>query len=67
ESERRKGIGRELLLKGLQRAKEKGVKTAMLWVEIENTAARRLYERTGFVLDQNEAEAVFLGRQISSF
>jgi len=67
ESERRKGIGKELLLKGLQRAKEKGVKTAMLWVEIENTAARRLYERTGFILDQNEAEAVFLGRQISSF
>lgn len=57
--ERGRGIGKALLLYGLREAKKKGVSKAMLWVGYDNVAARSLYEKVGFKLDENEAEVVF--------
>lgn len=47
---RRMGLGRAMLLAGLQRLKDDGVTTAKLGVDAENpTGALRLYESAGFV------------------
>lgn len=58
-SHRGQGIGKKLLLSGLNIAKEYGVKKSMLWVGIENKIARNLYEKVGYNLNKNEAEVVF--------
>lgn len=56
---RGKGLGKKLFLKGLNEAKEKGIKKCMLWVELSNKPARAMYETVGFKIDENEVEAVF--------
>ncbi|MGL5063733.1 MAG: GNAT family N-acetyltransferase, partial [Microcoleus sp.] len=46
---RKLGLGRAMLLAGLQRLKAAGVDTAILGVDAENpSGALRLYESTGF-------------------
>jgi mycothiol synthase len=45
---RRKGIGRELVMAGLTRLKDRGLRIAELTVDSENKAARALYESLGF-------------------
>lgn len=59
KAERGKGIGKELILFGLEEAKRKGASKAMLWVGYDNVIARNLYEKIGFSLDEDEAEVVF--------
>ena len=58
-SKRQQGIGTKLLLSGLNKALDKGINKAMLWVEINNIGARKLYEKFGFIKDENEVEVVF--------
>jgi mycothiol synthase len=43
------GLGRTLLKYGLDRLYRRGCRTVLLYVDGDNTAALRLYERTGFV------------------
>jgi mycothiol synthase len=46
---RRRGLGRAMLLAGLQKLKEKGMETARLGVDAENAyQAQKLYESVGF-------------------
>jgi len=45
---RGKGIGRELMIAGLARLKNRGLKVAELTVDSENRIARALYESLGF-------------------
>lgn len=45
---RRQGIGTFLMLKALQRLKERGFKQAFLGVDVQNVAAILLYEKLGF-------------------
>jgi ribosomal-protein-alanine N-acetyltransferase len=48
--ERGRGLSRDLLLTHLGHLAGKGVRTVFLEVEENNVPARRLYERTGFVV-----------------
>lgn len=59
KDQRRKGIGEKLILSGLQMAQNRGVKKSMLWVGLNNTGARSLYDKIGYKLNENEAEVVF--------
>ncbi|QVK16828.1 GNAT family N-acetyltransferase [Mycoplasmatota bacterium] len=52
-------LGQQLLKKALLQAKNEGCKKCFLWVSRENHSAIHLYEKVGFVIDKNEAEAVF--------
>jgi len=45
---RRQGIGRYLIREQMRRQAERGVKHAMLWVEPDNKAARKMCESVGF-------------------
>lgn len=47
-AERGKGYGREIMVYGLNRLKEKGCKQAFLRVHVDNTPAIGLYETLGF-------------------
>jgi mycothiol synthase len=59
---RRKGIGTELMLHGLERLKAKGMTKAILGVEDENvTQAMKLYEKLGFRIKKRE---VILEREV---
>lgn len=42
------GLGRHLTIAGLQSLADRGVTTGMLFVDSENAAARRLYDKLGF-------------------
>lgn len=46
-----RGLGRELVLAGLEHLAAAGLEKAMLYVDRDNTEARRLYEKLGFVDD----------------
>ncbi|MBU5437367.1 GNAT family N-acetyltransferase [Tissierella sp. MSJ-40] len=59
ERERKKGIGKKLMLFGLKEAKKKGALKSMLWVDLNNIIARNLYEQIGYIIDRNEAEIIF--------
>lgn len=59
KTERSKGIGKELILFGLEEARKKGASKAMLWVGYDNVIARNLYEKIGFILDEDESEVIF--------
>ena len=44
------GLGRELVLAGLDRMADDGITAGMLYVDADNTAARKLYDRLGFTV-----------------
>lgn len=48
KAHRRQGIGRALTVRGLNWCREKGMETAALYVDSENTPALTLYRRLGF-------------------
>jgi len=50
---RSKGIGRELMMAGLARLRDRGLRVAELTVDSENRTARRLYESLGFEVRAN--------------
>ena len=45
------GLGRAMVLAGLEHLAGKGLTTAMLYVDSDNAGARRLYEELGFAVD----------------
>ena len=47
-STHRRGLGRALVVAGLDHLTATGLGTAMLWVEADNDPARRLYDDLGF-------------------
>jgi mycothiol synthase len=47
----RLGLGRQLVLAGLEWLADHGIRTAMLYVDADNDGALRLYESMGFTLD----------------
>lgn len=53
-----KGFGTQLTLAGLDHLTGKGIGTAMLYVDAENTAAIALYERLGFTIHSTNAAFV---------
>lgn len=46
-----RGLGRELVLAGLEHLADQGIETAMLYVDAANTTATSLYEKLGFEID----------------
>ncbi len=51
---RGRGLGRMMVLHGLNALRHKGVTSATLFVDESNTAARALYESLGFSLDRED-------------
>ena len=58
ESERRKGYGAKLLAKAIEQNRPHGL---TLQVDLDNTAAIRLYEKMGFetIPDRNSIDAIW--------
>jgi mycothiol synthase len=50
---RSRGIGRQLMMAGLARLRNRGLRVAELTVDSENRTARRLYESLGFEVQAN--------------
>ncbi len=50
-SARGRGLGRGLLVSGLRSLSARGIHTAMLYVDAQNTAAVALYNWAGFIID----------------
>jgi len=50
------GIGRRLMLRGLERLRQRGIRSARLYVEADNSAALRLYRSLGFVEDSLDVQ-----------
>ena len=44
----RKGLGKAVVCEGLRRMKARGMATAIVCAEYDNTAAQKLYESVGF-------------------
>ncbi len=63
---RRQGFGKKLINHVLRLFQDRKILTCTLWVEHDNLAARKLYEKIGFKLDEGEAEAVFCHEKRSS-
>jgi mycothiol synthase len=53
-----RGLGSELTLAGLEHLSTRGLDTAMLYVDADNTAAVRMYERLGFAIHSTNAAFV---------
>ena len=54
-----KGLGKKLLSHTLREMRRKGYKNALLWTQAQNDAARRFYERIGFVSDTKGVGTMF--------
>ncbi len=54
-----KGLGKKLLSHTLREMRRKGYKNALLWTQAQNAAARRFYERIGFVSDTKGVGTMF--------
>lgn len=54
------GLGRDLTLAGLAHLARRGIPTAMLFVDADNVAAVRVYDRLGFVI--HRTDVIFRGR-----
>jgi mycothiol synthase len=53
-----RGLGRQLVLAGLDHPARRGIGTGMLYVDADNTAAVRLYEQLGFTVHSTNAAFV---------
>lgn len=53
------GLGKKLLSHTLREMRKKGYKNALLWTQANNAAARRFYERIGFVCDTKGKGTMF--------
>lgn len=56
---RKKGVGRKLIEKAIQIAKQKGMDEIEVGAEIENTIAQSFYRESGF-----DSECILLGKEI---
>jgi peptide alpha-N-acetyltransferase len=52
DSHRRRGIGKALVRRVLQRMKERGCSSATLETEVSNVKALKLYQNFGFVREE---------------
>jgi mycothiol synthase len=50
----RRGLGRALVLAGLDHLARQGLAVGMLYVDGTNTPARKLYESMGFTIDHTD-------------
>lgn len=57
--QRRKGVVNALLVEILNRGRESGYKRAQIGVLINNTPARRAYEKSGFTFDSEKRDPTF--------
>jgi len=53
-----RGLGKQLTLAGLEHLSSRGIETAMLYVDADNTAAITMYERLGFTVSATNAAFV---------
>jgi ribosomal protein S18 acetylase RimI-like enzyme len=51
---RRKGLGRAVMLEGMRRLKQRGMRTAVLGVDSDNPGAIKLYESAGFHISDRQ-------------
>ena len=51
-----RGLGRTLLLAGLEYLQRAGAETVILYTDEENQGAVRLYEKTGFVITRRQTQ-----------
>jgi mycothiol synthase len=52
------GLGKQLTLSGLEHLSDRGIETALLYVDADNTAAITMYERLGFTVSATNAAFV---------
>lgn len=64
-AERRRGIGKRLVAECIRFAREAGYRRLMLWTQNEETDARRLYERSGFLCVGRERHRRFTDHDVT--